>query len=81
MRKRRDTGDTEGPATGAVRELGAGQGRKSGDKCTRGDGRYRHAVRGAKTSVRGYQVAGVGNSQVNDVLRLYRRWGEGMTEK
>ena len=41
-------------------------------------GRRRHMARDAETSVRGWQVAGVGEFQVENVPHPKRRWGSGV---
>ena len=40
-------------------------------------GRRRHVVRGAGTSVRGWQVAGTGDAQVGGASHQERRWVAG----
>ena len=37
--------------------------------------RRRHASQGVETSVGGWRVTGVGNVQVDNALRLERKWG------
>ena len=64
----------------AVRDLGAGQGRKRGRKRTRKNDRFWHVARGAETSDRGWWEAGLEDIQVDGVPRRERGWGAGDTE-
>ena len=84
--RRRDTSETEGPASGEPlgddRDLGADQGHKRGGRTDAVyGGRRRHVSRGAETSGRGWRVAGVGNIQVEGIPCRERRWGAGVTER
>ena len=57
------------------RGLGAGWGRKRGERTGTGNGdRLRHTERGTGTSGRGWQVAGAGGIQVGGALHRERRW-------
>ena len=57
----------------AFRDLGAGQGRQRGIKCTSNNGRFRHAARDTETRGRGWQGVGLENVQVDFVPRQERR--------
>ena len=64
---------------GADRDLGAGQGRKRGERTGTGNGnRIKHAARGAETSGGGWHVLGTGDVKVGGDSHQKRRWGAGV---
>ena len=64
------------------RDLGAGQGRKRGERTgTWNGGRRRHVAQGAGTSSGGWQMASAGDVQVGDASHQKLRWGAGVNKR
>ena len=84
-REKRGTRETEGPRQEKPRRLSGtwvqAEGGKGGGERTRNNGRCRHVARGAETSGRGWQVAGVDDVRVDGVPRWDRRWVAGEIER